>query len=127
MNQQVTRTPEQQAALDAATQKSPHASAAAKTTATTKFTIETGVAIPARQSFPRGARGSMYPLETMKEGQSFAIPVKDKKEADQKRSYLSSLAKSRDTKAVTRYFPDEGVVRCWHGGPRAVEAAAEAK
>ena len=91
-----------------------------------QYSIEDNVEVPARQSFPRGPRGSIYPLGEMTEGQSFAVPVRDAKEAGQKRSYLSSLGKSRGIKAVTRYFPDEGVVRCWHGGVRDEGEGAEA-
>jgi hypothetical protein len=91
---------------------------------TKKFDIIDGDPIPARVSFPRGPRGSVYPLEELKEGQSFKIHVADEKEAGQKRSYLSALGKSRGIKAITRYLKTEGVVQCWNGGPRDPEEDA---
>ena len=97
-----------------------------------QFQILSDVAIPERASFPRGPRGSIYPLEKLVKGQCFDVPVSSDKEAAQKRSYLSALGKSRGIKVVTRYLVDETgqnyFVRCWHAGEREVveaEPAAE--
>jgi hypothetical protein len=102
-----------------------------KPVAPVAFAIMNNVAIPEPATFPRGPRGSIYPVEKMKAGQCFDIPVRDGKQAAQKRSYLSALGKSRGVKLVTRYMDlaEEGeapqlVVRCWHAGPRELGDAA---
>lgn len=93
------------------------------------FTIEDGVAIPARTLPNAGPRESMYPLDSLKEGQAFAIPVADSKASRQKQSQMSSLAKTRGISLITRFFDgSEGnqspfpstpapCLGVWHGGP----------
>lgn len=107
--------------------------------------IEDNVLIPKRE-IEFAPRGSQYPLEKMKQGQSFAIPVTGtegatnkagetltveedaKRKASQKQSYFSSLGKKLNIHVVTRYFPEgeEGgdgtpTLRVWHNGERAAE------
>lgn len=87
--------------------------------------------IPARTYAPRGARGSIYPLEQTTKGQSFLVLVTDAKKAAQKRSYLSALGKSRGIKIKTVYYPEgkpgatgkfkgQPTVQCWNMGAREV-------
>lgn len=118
-----------------------------------EFVIEDSVTIPKRE-IEFAPRGSQYPLERMKAGQSFALPIvgeenatkKDgtqltveedaKRKAAQKQSYFSSLGKKLDINVVTRYFPNgeadaEGnesgnpTLRVWHNGPRTEEQKAK--
>jgi len=77
--------------------------------------------VPPRVAKARGARGSIYPLAQIESGEYFDVPVKDAAKAAQKRSYLSALGKSRGIRVETRYLVDEGLVRCWHRGERAVQ------
>lgn len=97
--------------------------------------IEDGVEIPKREA-PTGPRGSVYPLEQMREGQSFAINIvgeeghtrRDgvvltaeedaKRKAAQKQSYFSQLGKRLGISVVTRYNAEAGTLRVWHNGPR---------
>lgn len=74
---------------------------------TTAFTIESNIAIPARTIPHAGPRESKYPVDQLQEGQAFAVAVKDEKEARQKQSQFSGLAKSRGIKLVTRFFSGE--------------------
>lgn len=87
-----------------------------------EFVIEEGVSIPKRE-IEFAPRGSQYPFEQMKAGQSFAIPIVGeanakkedgtpltveedaKRKSAQKQSYFSSLAKRLGINIVTRYFP----------------------
>lgn len=89
--------------------------------------------IPARTYAPRGARGSIYPLEQTVEGQSFLVAVTDAKKAAQKRSYLSALGKSRGIKIKTVFYPEgkpgatgkwkgQPTVQCWNMGAREPDA-----
>ncbi len=93
------------------------------------FPIRDDVPIPKRTYAPRGARGSIYPLENTVEGQSFPVLVADAKKAVQKRSYLSALGKSRGIKIKTVFYPEgepgatgkfkgKPTVVCWNMGPR---------
>lgn len=99
------------------------------------FQIESAVPLPPRTIPNAGPRESKYPVDQLQEGQAFAVPVKDEKEARQKQSQMSGLAKTRGIKLVTRFFregeqspfastpaPCLGV---WHGG-KADEKKADA-
>lgn len=105
--------------------------------------IEDGIEIPKREvNF--GPRGSKYPLLTMKEGQSFALQIVGKdgvknkagevltaaqdaeRKARQKQSYFSGFGKRNGIAVVTRYKPETGELRVWHGG-KAEEAAPDTK
>jgi hypothetical protein len=89
------------------------------------FQIQKGIAIPPRTIPNAGPRQSKYPLDDMEPGDSFDIPVENDKQARQKQSQFSSLAKTRKIKLVTRYLSAEGVLRVWHNGD-APEAEASA-
>jgi hypothetical protein len=113
-----------------------------------EFVIEDGVSIPKRE-IEFAPRGSQYPFEQMKAGQSFLIPVhgeegaskKDgtpltvaedaKRKAAQKQSYFSSLGKKLGINVVTRFFPEgedsqsDPSLRVWHNGPRTAEQLAK--
>lgn len=91
-----------------------------------EFTINKGVAIPPRTIPNAGPRQSKYPLDEMTPGDSFDIPVESEKQARQKQSQFSSLAKTRKIKVVTRYLSAEGLLRVWHDG-EATEEATEAE
>jgi hypothetical protein len=81
---------------------------------------------PERASFPRGPRGSQYDvILTLKPGQALDVPVRDGKQAAQKRSYISAFGKSRRVQIETRFMdvapegqPPDLVVRCRYKGPR---------
>ncbi len=108
------------------------------------FTIESGVAIPARTIPNAGPRASKYPVDQLQEGQGFAVPLgtydendnftafapgsdEAQKQARQKQSQFSGLAKTRGIKLVTRYFATQEdnpftsvaapCLGVWHGGP----------
>lgn len=95
---------------------------------TVTFVIESGVALPPRTIPNAGPRESKYPVDSLQEGQAFAVPVTDEKQARQKQSQFSGLAKTRGIKLVTRYFSgEEGsespfantpapCLGVWHGG-----------
>jgi hypothetical protein len=114
-----------------------------------EFVIEDGISIPKRE-IEFAPRGSQYPLEQMKQGQSFLIPIVGeenatkqdgtqltvaedaKRKAAQKQSYFSSLGKKHGINVVTRYFPDgedgsDGApsLRVWHNGERTPEQVAK--
>lgn len=119
-----------------------------------EFVIEDGVSIPKRE-IEFAPRGSQYPFEQMKPGQSFAVPVEGvegatkadgtvlsladdaKRKAAQKQSYFSALGKKLGLNVVTRYFPEGEVdrntgeatgqptLRVWHNGERTEEQKAE--
>lgn len=118
-----------------------------------EFVIEDGVSIPKRE-IEFAPRGSQYPFEQMKPGQSFAIPVHGeanatkrdgtplsveedaKRKSAQKQSYFSSLGKKLGINVVTRYFPNgeadkDGnesgtpTLRVWHNGERTAEQKAK--
>ena len=78
------------------------------TDANAVFTIESGIAIPARTIPNAGPRESKYPVDQLQEGQAFAVPVRDEKEARQKQSQFSGLAKTRKISLVTRFYSGEG-------------------
>ena len=90
------------------------------------FTINKGVAIPPRTIPNAGPRQSKYPLDEMEQGDSFDIPVESEKQARQKQSQFSSLAKTRRIKLVTRYLAAEGLLRVWHDGEPVAGEATEA-
>ncbi len=92
------------------------------------FVINKGIAIPPRTIPNAGPRQSKYPLDDMEQGDSFDIEVTDEKQARQKQSQFSSLAKTRRIKLVTRYLAAENLLRVWHDGdaPEAVATDAEA-
>lgn len=103
------------------------------------FAIEGGVPIPPRTIPNAGPRDSKYPVDQLQEGQAFAVPVKDEKEARQKQSQMSGLAKSRHIKLVTRFYRDgeqspfantpAPCLGVWHGGkadPKARKPKANA-
>lgn len=117
---------------------------------TAAFVIEDGVAIPARVLAGAGPRESMYPVDSLKEGQGFGVslltgdPEKDTaeaitKRARQKQSQFSSLARSRKITLVTRFFdgsegnesPFKSVAApclgVWHGGPAKEKAQRKKK
>jgi hypothetical protein len=118
-----------------------------------EFVIEDGVSIPKRE-IEFAPRGSQYPLEQMKQGQSFLLTVHGeegatkqdgtpltvaedaKRKAAQKQSYFSSLGKKLGLNVVTRYFPDGELdadgnasgtpsLRVWHNGERTAEQKAK--
>lgn len=85
------------------------------------FVVESGVALPPRTIPNAGPRDSKYPVDQLQEGQSFAIPLGNynedgsftafaggseeaEKQARQKQSQMSGLAKNRGIKLTTRYF-----------------------
>jgi hypothetical protein len=80
------------------------------------FVIQKGIAIPPRTIPNAGPRQSKYPLDEMEQGDSFDITVEGEKQARQKQSQFSSLAKTRRIKLVTRYLAAEGILRVWHDG-----------
>lgn len=90
--------------------------------AAASFQINKSVPIPPRTIPNAGPRQSKYPLDEMEKGDSFDIPVDSEKQARQKQSQFSSLAKTRKIKVVTRYLAADGLLRVWHDG----EAAADA-
>lgn len=114
-----------------------------------EFVIEQGVAIPPREFGPHEPRESQYPFAQMKQGQSFAMPIKGdenatkkdgtkltvaedaKRKAAQKQSYFSSLGKKLGINVVTRFYPEgedsSGTpsLRVWHNGPRTAEQIAK--
>lgn len=118
-----------------------------------EFVIEDGVSIPKRE-IEFTPRGSQYPLEHMKPGQSFKIAIvgvegaekRDgtkltvaedaKRKSAQKQSYFSSLGKKLGINVVTRYFPNgepdadgnesgTSELRVWHNGERTAEQKAK--
>lgn len=118
-----------------------------------EFVIEDGVSIPKRE-IEFAPRGSQYPLEHMKPGQSFRLDVVGeenatkqdgtpltveedaKRKAAQKQSYFSSLGKKLGINVVTRYFPNgepdadgnesgNPELRVWHNGERTAEQKAK--
>lgn len=118
-----------------------------------EFVIEDGVSIPKRE-IEFAPRGSQYPLEHMKPGQSFKIAIvgvegaekRDgtkltveedaKRKSAQKQSYFSSLGKKLGINVVTRYFPNgepdadgnesgTSELRVWHNGERTAEQKAK--
>lgn len=89
------------------------------------FVINKGVAIPPRTIPNAGPRQSKYPLDDMEPGDSFDIPVENDKQARQKQSQFSSLAKTRRIKLTTRYLAQEGVLRVWHAGDAEAQAEGE--
>lgn len=98
------------------------------------FTIESGVAIPARTIPSAGPRESKYPVDKLVQGQAFAVPVTDEKQARQKQSQFSGLAKTRGIKLVTRFFAKDSpfasvpapCLGIWHDGPAVAKAAPAA-
>lgn len=115
------------------------------------FVVESGVALPPRTIPNAGPRDSKYPVDQLQEGQSFAIPLGNyaedgtftpfaagsedaEKQARQKQSQMSGLAKNRGIKLATRYFDgsDEGkspfastpapCLGVWHGGKAKAKA-----
>lgn len=66
------------------------------------FTIAKGVAIPARTLPTAGPRESKYPVDDLQPGDAFAVVCRDEKEARQKQSQFSSLARTRKISLVTR-------------------------
>lgn len=80
------------------------------------FQINKGIAIPARTIPNAGPRQSKYPLDEMEQGDSFDIVVEGEKQARQKQSQFSSLAKTRRIKLVTRYLAADSILRVWHDG-----------
>lgn len=114
-----------------------------------QFVIEDSIPIPKRE-VEFGPRGSQYPIEQMKVGQSFRVPVvgeagntdKDgnvlsvaedaKKKASQKQSYFSALGRKLNVRVVTRYFAEDAEygphLRVWHDGERTdADNAADAE
>lgn len=113
-----------------------------------EFVIEDGVSIPKRE-IDFAPRGTQYPFEQMRKGQSFALPIHGtegatkedgtvltaaedaKRKATQKQSYFSSLGKKLGINVVTRYFPEgedgqsEPSLRVWHNGERTAEQKAK--
>lgn len=92
------------------------------------FTIANNIAIPARSVPNAGPRESKYPVDDLEEGQAFAVPVESTKQARQKQSQFSGLAKTRGIKLVTRFIEKdednpgfEGItapfLAVWHAGP----------
>lgn len=97
----------------------------------TDFFIEEDTAPLGRNRLRTGIIGSKYPIAEMAIGSAFNIVVTGKRDALQKRSYLLALAKSRDVKISTSFFPDgydggeEPVLRVRKDGLRAAAVAAE--
>jgi hypothetical protein len=97
----------------------------------TVFAIENNT-LPLGRNAPRiGIVGSKYPIAEINIGDAFNIPVKDKRDALQKRSYLLALAKSREVKISTSFFPEgygddsQPVLRVRKDGLRASAAGDE--
>mgnify|MGYP003433254095 CR=1 FL=1 len=102
---------------------------------TTAYLVRKAVPLPPRTIPNAGPRQTKYPLDDMEAGDSFAIPVDNEKQARQRQSQFSALAKSRGIKVSTRFFPTDNAYTAglgcaapclgvWHMG-EADEAEAE--
>lgn len=69
---------------------------------TTTIKIERGVAIPLSRSFSRPKRVYKWPLDKLKVGDSFSLPVADIKVGNQLRAAISSAARRLKIQITTR-------------------------
>lgn len=74
---------------------------------TTAYLVRKAVPLPPRVIPNAGPRTTKYPLDDMEAGDSFAISVDNEKQARQRQSQFSALAKSRGIKVSTRFFPTD--------------------
>lgn len=107
-------------------------------TPTVAFLVRKAVPLPPRTIPQAGPRTTKYPLDQMEAGDAFGISVESEKQARQRQSQFSALAKSRKIKLSTRYFGDDNEVTealgvsapclgVWHMGEAEDEAAAGAE
>lgn len=101
------------------------------------FTVVKNIPIPPRTIPNAGPRGSMYPVDDMEEGECFAVSVDSPKQARQKQSQFSGLAKSRGIRLVTRFYSGEDgndspfedtpapCLGVWHGGEAEAKPAKD--
>lgn len=71
---------------------------------TTAFLVRKAIPLPPRTIPNAGPRQTKYPLDDMEAGDAFAIPVDNEKQARQRQSQFSALAKSRGITVSTRFF-----------------------
>lgn len=69
---------------------------------TVPIKIERGVPIPLSRRFSRPKQLSRWPLDKMKVGDSFSIPVADIKAGNQMRADISSVARRLKIRVTTR-------------------------
>ena len=74
------------------------------------FLVRKAVPLPPRTIPTAGPRQTKYPLDSMEEGDAFGITVTDEKQARQRQSQFSALAKSRGIKVSTRFFAADNEV-----------------
>lgn len=75
-------------------------------TANVAFLVRKAVPLPPRTIPNAGPRTTKYPLDEMVAGDAFGIGVASEKQARQRQSQFSALAKSRKIKLSTRYFAE---------------------
>lgn len=80
------------------------------TPANTAFLVRKAVPLPPRTIPNAGPRSSKYPLDGMEPGDAFGISVESEKQARQRQSQFSALAKNRKIKLSTRYFAEDNEV-----------------
>jgi hypothetical protein len=106
-------------------------------TSATAFLVRKAVPLPPRTIPNAGPRTTKYPLDGMEAGDAFGIHVESEKQARQRQSQFSALAKSRGIKLSTRYFAEANEITealgveapalgVWHMG-EATEAEAGAE
>lgn len=104
------------------------------TPANTAFLVRKAVPLPPRTIPNAGPRTTKYPLDSMEAGDAFGISVESEKQARQRQSQFSALAKSRGIKLSTRYFAEDNEVTealgisapalgVWHMGEATAEDA----
>lgn len=76
----------------------------------TAFLVRKAVPLPPRTIPNAGPRTTKYPLDSMEAGDAFGISVESEKQARQRQSQFSALAKSRGIKLSTRYFAEANEV-----------------
>lgn len=97
-------------------------------TAPVAFLVRKAVPLPPRTIPQPGPRTTKYPLDQMEAGDAFGISVESEKQARQRQSQFSALARSRKIKLSTRYFADDNeyteqlgisapALGVWHMGP----------
>jgi hypothetical protein len=79
-------------------------------TANTAFLVRKAVPLPPRTIPNAGPRTTKYPLDSMEPGDAFGISVESEKQARQRQSQFSALAKARKIKLSTRYFAEANEV-----------------
>lgn len=75
------------------------------------YEVESGVEIPEREWF----KERKYPFGDLEKGQSFFVPLKDLKHAQQLRGAAAHFARRHGIKFTVRKRTEEGVegLRCW--------------